>query len=535
MRSRSSPSSTSGSSTTSSSPPCSLSRCSRRSARNASLAARDERPSSGPRPPPPASSWRSISRGDRGWRLSGCLRTSCACASDGSSFRSRRPRPSWPARAAREAPPPPPRASSCSASRDGPRRAPSIRRCRRPRITPGSRCSTPCRAERPAGSSGSGPILLPNAATLYGLEDVRGYESMTFRPLYETYPLWSRPLGAWFNIVEDLDRPFLSFLNVRWALALPGTAPPRGWTVRASGPGGVLLENAGALPRAFVPVAAALGPGPPREADGPRRDRRLLAARSPRRAGRAARLDPQRRGARRDRTLPAAGDDALRRRARAVGRRDVGDGVEGLEGPPRRRPRRDALVQPCLPRVARARGPAPHRPAVSSRQLPRRHDREPVDPGGIGPPAPPASPVGDRSVPRDGLEGAARPRHGRPRVHRIEPRPPARDRRRARDAVRRADRGLRRQSRQRRRDPRRRRDRRLRRPRRRGHGAARRRARRRLPPRRPGVPRHVPVEPVSRHRHQHQGHGGRSSRPAARRTRAPSSSARARGASTGRR
>jgi hypothetical protein len=100
---------------------------------------------------------------------------------------------------------------------------------------------------------GLGPTLLPNAATLYGLEDVRGYESMTFRPLYETYPLWSRPLGAWFNIVEDLNRPFLSFLNVRWALALPGTAPPRGWTVRASGPGGVLLENGAALPRAFVP------------------------------------------------------------------------------------------------------------------------------------------------------------------------------------------------------------------------------------------------------------------------------------------
>jgi hypothetical protein len=100
---------------------------------------------------------------------------------------------------------------------------------------------------------GLGAMLIPNAATLYGLEDVRGYESMTFRPLYETYPLWSRPLGPWFNMVEDLNRPFLSFLNVRWALAAPGTAPPPGWTVRASGPGTVLLENGAALPRAFVP------------------------------------------------------------------------------------------------------------------------------------------------------------------------------------------------------------------------------------------------------------------------------------------
>jgi len=100
---------------------------------------------------------------------------------------------------------------------------------------------------------GLGPMLIPNAATLYGLEDVRGYESMTFRPLYETYPLWSRPLGPWFNIVESLDRPFLSFLNVRWALAPPGTVPPRGWTLRATGPGAVLFENGTVLPRAFVP------------------------------------------------------------------------------------------------------------------------------------------------------------------------------------------------------------------------------------------------------------------------------------------
>jgi hypothetical protein len=100
---------------------------------------------------------------------------------------------------------------------------------------------------------GLGAMLIPNAATIYGLEDVRGYESMTFRPFYETYSLWSRPLGSWFNIVDDLDKPFLSFLNVRWALALPGTAPPRGWTVRAKGPGAILLENGAALPRAFVP------------------------------------------------------------------------------------------------------------------------------------------------------------------------------------------------------------------------------------------------------------------------------------------
>ncbi len=99
-----------------------------------------------------------------------------------------------------------------------------------------------------------GPILIPNAATLYGLEDVRGYESMTFRPLYETYSFWCRPLGPWFNIVEDLRAPFLSFLNVRYALAPHGAAPPPGWRVRTRSAGADLFENPGALARAFVPV-----------------------------------------------------------------------------------------------------------------------------------------------------------------------------------------------------------------------------------------------------------------------------------------
>jgi hypothetical protein len=107
-----------------------------------------------------------------------------------------------------------------------------------------------------------GPMLVPNAATVYRLEDVRGYESMTLRPLVETYPLWSRRLGAWFNAVEDLQRPFLAFLNVRWAVVPAGAAPPPGWSVRARSQGGDLLESRGALPRAFVPAFLRLEPDP---------------------------------------------------------------------------------------------------------------------------------------------------------------------------------------------------------------------------------------------------------------------------------
>ena len=95
--------------------------------------------------------------------------------------------------------------------------------------------------------------LVPNASAVYEIEDVRGYESMTFRPLYETYPLWCTPQGVWFNRVDDLTKPFLSFLNVRYAIVPSGYPAPARWRTLSRDPGADLLENAGVLARAFVP------------------------------------------------------------------------------------------------------------------------------------------------------------------------------------------------------------------------------------------------------------------------------------------
>ncbi|HEX6085527.1 MAG TPA: YfhO family protein [Thermoanaerobaculia bacterium] len=101
--------------------------------------------------------------------------------------------------------------------------------------------------------TGAGSALIPNNAALYGLEDARGYQAMTFRRLYETYPLWSRYQRAWFNAVDDLSRPFLSFLNVRYALAHVNVPVPADWAIRAVDRDTRLLENTRAQPRAFVP------------------------------------------------------------------------------------------------------------------------------------------------------------------------------------------------------------------------------------------------------------------------------------------
>jgi hypothetical protein len=99
----------------------------------------------------------------------------------------------------------------------------------------------------------AGHVFRPNGATLYGLEDARGYESLVLDRFADTYPLWSKPQFASFNRVDDLASPFLSFLNVRFAVAPPEAAVPGGWRVRSRGREMAVFENLRALPRVFAP------------------------------------------------------------------------------------------------------------------------------------------------------------------------------------------------------------------------------------------------------------------------------------------
>src|SRR5262249_31772172 len=99
----------------------------------------------------------------------------------------------------------------------------------------------------------AGAMFRPNASALYRVEDVRGYESLVLDRFADTFPLWCVPQAASFNRVEDVSRPFLSFLNARWALGTPGEAAPPGWTEQLRGADLSAFENAPALERAFVP------------------------------------------------------------------------------------------------------------------------------------------------------------------------------------------------------------------------------------------------------------------------------------------
>jgi len=95
--------------------------------------------------------------------------------------------------------------------------------------------------------------MIPDTAAMYGLEDVRGYEAMTFARLAATFPFWSTAQPISFNVVENLNKPFLSFLNVRYAITRSDESAPDGWRLVLQDRGSRLYENTRALPRAFIP------------------------------------------------------------------------------------------------------------------------------------------------------------------------------------------------------------------------------------------------------------------------------------------
>jgi len=99
--------------------------------------------------------------------------------------------------------------------------------------------------------------LVPNTPTLWNLEDVRGYQALRLARLVEILPLYSTGQGVWFNRVDDLSRPFLSFLNVRYAVS--DSPPASGWGVLAKHKRTAVLRNPRALPRVFIPTTVRFG------------------------------------------------------------------------------------------------------------------------------------------------------------------------------------------------------------------------------------------------------------------------------------
>ena len=103
-------------------------------------------------------------------------------------------------------------------------------------------------------------IFIPNISALYGLEDVRGYQAMTHLRWFDTYSAWCEHIPVHFNRVNDLTRPFISFLNVKYALIEKPLGVPEGWRVIHESDQLRVVENTRVLERAFVPRRVRLGP-----------------------------------------------------------------------------------------------------------------------------------------------------------------------------------------------------------------------------------------------------------------------------------
>jgi hypothetical protein len=106
---------------------------------------------------------------------------------------------------------------------------------------------------------GHATLFPPASNTFYGLEDVRGYEALTLGLLVETYRLWTRPHGVWYHRVDDLANPFLSFLNVRYAIQSSASPVPPGWRIVKTDHRSMLIENHNVLERLFVPESVEVG------------------------------------------------------------------------------------------------------------------------------------------------------------------------------------------------------------------------------------------------------------------------------------
>jgi Bacterial membrane protein YfhO len=115
--------------------------------------------------------------------------------------------------------------------------------------------------EEPFRIVGRELAMPPAMNTFYGLEDPRGYEALTLAPFVKTWKLWCRVHGIWFNRVDDLTAPFLSLMNVRFAIQADTLPVPAGWRLVARQPGAMLLENPAALERIFIPAKVVITGG----------------------------------------------------------------------------------------------------------------------------------------------------------------------------------------------------------------------------------------------------------------------------------
>jgi hypothetical protein len=98
---------------------------------------------------------------------------------------------------------------------------------------------------------GLGQALLPNAALVYGLQDVRGYDGIGVARYADLLDVVLRVDG--FNhIATGISSPLIDLLNVKYVFSTPTIKPPEGWFTRLTDGEAPLYVNNRVFPRAFL-------------------------------------------------------------------------------------------------------------------------------------------------------------------------------------------------------------------------------------------------------------------------------------------
>jgi hypothetical protein len=109
-------------------------------------------------------------------------------------------------------------------------------------------------ANAPFRIVGAGPVFFPNAAAMYGLEDIRAHDPMApGRYLGLLRVVGGYTTEDYFARWENDTSPLLDFLNVKYFVAPPGSnmSDPERWPLVYTGRDGRIFENRDVVPRFF--------------------------------------------------------------------------------------------------------------------------------------------------------------------------------------------------------------------------------------------------------------------------------------------
>lgn len=117
---------------------------------------------------------------------------------------------------------------------------------------------------KPGRVAATGAALRPNAAMVYGLDDIRGDDSLKPRPYEDILSELGTHHPAFFTPIERWQSPWLDRLGLRWVLTPPGAAPADpSWRLAYDGRDARIFERTLAPPL----VRWAAGAAPPAEVE----------------------------------------------------------------------------------------------------------------------------------------------------------------------------------------------------------------------------------------------------------------------------